>query len=96
MRREFATSRLSRAIRALVDEKGSHLERRKKEALKGFRREDFIWHYLLQSFATIGKAPGWHGLIENKETVSLAYCSAVRLRNSPRPSVSLCETGISR
>ena len=28
---------------------------------------DFLWHYLLQSFATMGRAAGWHGLIGNKD-----------------------------
>ncbi|HEY3853399.1 MAG TPA: hypothetical protein VGO67_03285 [Verrucomicrobiae bacterium] len=30
------------------------------------KRPDFLWHYLLQSFATMGRAAGWHGLIGNK------------------------------
>lgn len=34
---------------------------------KNIKRPDFIWHYLLQSFATMGRAAGWHGLIGNKE-----------------------------
>lgn len=27
------------------------------------KRPDFLWHYLLQSFATMGRASGWDGLI---------------------------------
>ncbi len=30
-------------------------------------RPDFLWHYLLQSFATMGRAAGWHGLIGNED-----------------------------
>lgn len=30
-------------------------------------RPDFIWHFLLQSFATMGNSHGWNGLIGNKE-----------------------------
>ncbi|WCP70091.1 hypothetical protein LYZ37_18995 [Vibrio tubiashii] len=30
------------------------------------QRPDFIWHFLLQSFATMGKSSGWKGLIGNK------------------------------
>jgi hypothetical protein len=50
MKGKFVLSRLSRAVRALADERGSDLKHRMKEALKGFRRRDFIWQYLLQSF----------------------------------------------
>ena len=31
------------------------------------QREDFLWHYLLQSFATLGGVSGWDGLIGNEE-----------------------------
>lgn len=27
------------------------------------QRDDFIWHYLLQSFSTMGRSTGWFGLI---------------------------------
>jgi hypothetical protein len=30
-------------------------------------REDFVWHYLLQSFATMGRSSGWLGLIGTPE-----------------------------
>jgi hypothetical protein len=31
------------------------------------KRPDFIWHYLLQSFATMGNSKGWDGLIGEKK-----------------------------
>jgi len=31
------------------------------------KRPDFIWHYLLQSFATMGGSAGWDGLIKDKK-----------------------------
>jgi endonuclease III len=31
------------------------------------KRDDFLWHYLLQSFATLGGVSGSHGLIHNKD-----------------------------
>lgn len=31
------------------------------------KRPDFIWHYLLQSFATMGNSAGWDGLIRDKK-----------------------------
>lgn len=49
------------------------LARRKRldlEQMKSWRgqlnRPDFLWHYLLQSFATMGGAAGAKGLIDNK------------------------------
>ena len=41
------------------------LDKLKAEATQ-LERADFLWHYLLQSFATMGRASGWHGLIGNK------------------------------
>ena len=34
-----------------------------KSSSKEIERNDFIWHFLLQSFATMGKASGWIGLV---------------------------------
>jgi len=31
-----------------------------------YERPDFLWHYLLQSFSTMGRVAGWHGLIGKK------------------------------
>lgn len=30
-------------------------------------RPNFVWHFLLQSFATMGNSRGWHGLIGNRD-----------------------------
>ena len=38
-----------------------------KQEYRELERPDFIWHFLLQSFSTMGRAAGWHGLIGNKE-----------------------------
>lgn len=44
-------------------------EKNKLEELKSnhsdLKREDFLWHYLLQSFSTMGNSRGWYGLIGN-------------------------------
>lgn len=66
MDRIAAKSRLVRVVRALSAEKHLELERL-KEGHSDIARPDFIWHYLLQSFATMGRASGWHGLIGNQE-----------------------------
>lgn len=58
-------TRLVRAIELVWEEKRAEIERKKRAASKGTRRKDFVWHYLLQSFATMGRASGWKGLIGN-------------------------------
>ncbi len=61
-----AKSRLVGVVRALATEKRSELERH-KQGYSNIARPDFVWHYLLQSFATMGRASGWRGLIGNQE-----------------------------
>lgn len=65
MDKTFARNRLVAVVRTLAVEKQTELERLKQEH-SGLARSDFIWHYLLQSFSTMGRASGWHGLIGNK------------------------------
>ena len=40
---------------------------RLKEGHNELARSDFIWHFLLQSFSTMGRSSGWKGLIGNKD-----------------------------
>jgi hypothetical protein len=40
-------------------------------------RPDFLWHYLLQSFSTMGRSAGWHGLIGNKENYNRVTYEAI-------------------
>ncbi len=61
-----AKDRLVAVVRILAAEKKNELEKLKQES-KGLARPDFIWHYLLQSFSTMGRASGWHGLIGNQD-----------------------------
>lgn len=42
------------------------LRQRKQEGGRKLRRPDFVWHLLLQSFATWGSSRGWHSLIGTK------------------------------
>lgn len=39
------------------------LDSLKASATKDHDRPDFVWHFLLQSFATMGNSRGWQGLI---------------------------------
>ncbi|MBC8493044.1 MAG: hypothetical protein H8D43_04585 [Chloroflexi bacterium] len=56
--------RLAAIAKSLADEKRDLLEKFKAEYHQ-LERSDFVWHYLLQSFATMGNARGWDGLIGN-------------------------------
>jgi len=53
---------LTEVARKLGGLKQSELNSLKGEYAK-LNRPDFLWHYLLQSFATMGRASGWQGLI---------------------------------
>lgn len=57
--------KLANVARSLAVEKKAELDQLKAEHSQ-LARPDFIWHYLLQSFATMGRAAGWVGLIGNQ------------------------------
>lgn len=59
-----AQARLVPVVRRLATEKKADLDRL-KENHADIARPDFVWHYLLQSFSTMGGSTGWHGLIGN-------------------------------
>lgn len=63
---DIARRRLVSVARNLAGEKRAEIERL-KEGANGLARPDFLWHYLLQSFATMGRAAGQHGLIGKKD-----------------------------
>ncbi len=65
MEQKNAHNLLVPIVRELAKEKHHELDHLKQE-YSGIMRPDFIWHYLLQSFSTMGRASGWHGLIGNK------------------------------
>ena len=60
-----AREKLVAVVSTLATEKRLEIEQLKQEYC-GLTRSDFIWHYLLQSFSTMGRASGMHGLIGNK------------------------------
>lgn len=64
-----AQVQLVAVVRPFVDEKRADLDRLKKNHAD-INRPDFLWHYLLQSFATMGRSAGWHGLIGNLDNYS--------------------------
>lgn len=61
-----AQVQLVAVVRRLANEKRADLDRH-KENHADINRPDFLWHYLLQSFATMGRSAGWHGLIGNRD-----------------------------
>lgn len=71
MDRESKRQRLIAALRHLTPDMKETLTKRKEEGLEQRDRPDFIWHSLLQSFATMGNARGWDGLVGNEENYNL-------------------------
>jgi thermostable 8-oxoguanine DNA glycosylase len=53
-------------MRPLADKHRQRLEELKEDE-KHLNRPDFLWHYMLQSFSTLGSVRGWDGLIKDAE-----------------------------
>lgn len=62
---EKAKQRLVQIIKEFAAEHGDALQALKTEATQ-INRPDFVWHYLLSSFATMGNSKGHEGLIRTK------------------------------
>jgi hypothetical protein len=71
-----ARSRLVAVVSRLAAEKRAELDNH-KQSHTDIARPDFLWHYLLQSFATMGRSSGWHGLIGNKANYDLVTYTAL-------------------
>lgn len=57
-----------------------HMKQRESD----LQRDDFVWHYLLQSFSTMGRSTGWLGLIgtpENYNAVRYEYLQSLTKRS---------------
>lgn len=65
------------ALKHLTPDMKVTLRTRKEEGLEQRDRPDFIWHSLLQSFATMGNARGWDGLVGNKANYNLVTFEAL-------------------
>jgi hypothetical protein len=76
MDKSAAKNRLAAVVQALAAEKRAELERH-KEGYGGLARPDFIWHYLLQSFSTMGSVTGHRGLICNQDNYRKVTYSAL-------------------
>ena len=59
---EQARTRLAPIVHRLAQRHADQLQRQKANA-RALERPDFLWHYLLHSFATMGRTAGADGLI---------------------------------
>jgi hypothetical protein len=57
--------RLVRVLKRLAAQHAGKLDELKGEA-RQLERADFLWHFLLQSFATMGNSRGWAGLMADR------------------------------
>jgi hypothetical protein len=74
----LARARLVAIVRRLSAEKRVELDK-KRENHADIARPDFLWHYLLQSFATMGRSAGLQGLIGNRTTYNRVTYSALEV-----------------
>ena len=87
MNHHHQKEKLARIAARLAEKHRDKLEQLKQEH-KELKRPDFIWHFLLQSFSTMGRAAGWHGLIGNKDNYSkITFESLEKLDSSQRENV---------
>ncbi len=90
MDKEVRRRALVEALRNPTPEMHETLNRLKGEGGKELERPDFVWHMLLQSFATWGTSRGWEGLIGTEENYNrLTYEALARLG----PETRLMELG---
>jgi thermostable 8-oxoguanine DNA glycosylase len=85
--RERARKRLAAVLRKIASKDRQRLEELKKEYVQ-LKRPDFVWHFLLQSFATWGKASGSDGLIRNPQNYNkITYEALSSIPADERPQV---------
>jgi hypothetical protein len=63
---EQAAARLAPIVRELFSKHRSVIEEHRRRGAAELERPDFVWHILLQSFATMGNSRGQYGLIHNR------------------------------
>jgi len=67
MEKDSKRQALVDSLRHVTPEMRERLSAMKEEGTRERERPDFVWHMLLQSFATLGGTRGWHGLIGNQD-----------------------------
>lgn len=80
--------RVAAVAKSLAKEKKQKLDELKAEE-KQLDRPDLLWHYLLQSFATMRGVRGWAGLIGNQNNYQkVTYQALAKLPDSKRLAVA--------
>lgn len=80
MNKELKRTNLINALKEIPIYMSERLSNLKAEKV-GLERPDFIWHYLLQSFSTMGNSRGHEGLILNKSNYNEVTFEAVSKLN---------------
>lgn len=84
MNKEQKREKLVIALKSIPNYMQERLKNLKSEKI-GAERADFIWHYLLQSFSTMGNSRGHAGLILNKSNYNqVTYDVVKQLTESQR------------
>ena len=84
-------SKVAKVAARLADKYQPQLDKLKAESSQ-VDRSDFLWHYLLQSFATMGRSKGWDGLIGNTENYNRITYPALAALNPVQREQVLLET----
>jgi hypothetical protein len=58
---------LVESLKVITPEKMDEMLGSREADHEALERPDFVWHFLLQSFATMGNSRGWDGLIGNRD-----------------------------
>ncbi len=84
---ENKKSMLASVTKKIYKKNKAHIDKMKL-CHKSLERPDFIWHYLLQSFATMGSVRGLQGLIINQENYNkIRYEELAKLKPKCRKRV---------
>lgn len=76
MKNEKQATQLANIAKTIYARHVDFINSLKSEA-SALERDDFVWHYLLQGFATMGNSNGWRGLIGNKGNYDQVTFSAL-------------------
>lgn len=85
-------TKLATIAKKINDQHSGYLDELKKGHSE-IERDDFLWHFLLQSFSTMGRSSGWQGLIGNKDNYNqITFNALSELSNEKREAVvkSVC------
>ena len=91
MDQSIAQQRLVKAVRAVAPKHMREINQGKHKT-KEIDKPDFLWHRLLVSFATMGRATGAKGLIENQSNYRLVKYAALNQLSPPRRKRRVYET----